>query len=819
MSVNIVSPELSLSTVIPEGIYNDSELFVIFMKAYYEWLQTAAFVLDNVTGTFVANEVVVGQTSQANALIRQVKPGELIVNKYGAFPAYERGETIVGQTSGATATLYRLTDNVLSLTSSLLDYRDVDTSVDKFSDYLKDELYFAIPSNYNGDTRFLAKKIRGLYQSKGQEQAYKFLMKLLFDQDIEITLPGKDILKVSDGNFVKEKILRANIIDETDTVFGFLFKTIKGRTSNALANVTDIKKTKIGTIDIVEMKLAFVSGEFIEGETIYDIADTSLTPLETTLYGMVAGYEIINSGSGYLDGDTIFVLGDGQNASVKISEVYRSGIDAITPSGTGHGYRLGTLSTVDNTDTGGSGFVCKVTELANTYNVTVSGNTYTLGEVSKVTVVNKGTDYYDTPIITLRDSTIYDLGLLSHRQIQIVNPGTNYTVGDTLTISSSPGAGAAGHVASVSPLTDNLNPNYANSYASLLLEDNSTLIEEQDFNTLKVEYWFNRGPISRLLLTNYGSAYSPTNLPTITVVTATGSSANLIFTGIQGSGVNVSVDVANNSGGIGAIRLLEPVNFGVDYSTATVNASTAGNGDANLVPIISGIAETVGEYFTDRGKLDYSKIQDSFYYQDYSYVIKSGLEIKKYRDVLKKLIHPAGLEVFGEISIVNQLNLSLGSLDPVKLLDVSIVALQLAKVISNDDLSGRPDLVVKKVNDFTASGLYATYAGVPISVLQDDYIAQYQYYTFNSPYGTSIYFQYTGNFPIAGTVSVFPANSSIVGYGTSFTDIFSGGDPIVVAGNRMVIDTVANNTFMTIKTNPEANLINQTAFSISAFIV
>ena len=41
-------------------------------------------------------------------------------------------------------------------------------------------------------------------------------------------------------------------------------------------------------------------------------------------------------------------------------------------------------------------------------------------------------------------------------------------------------------------------------------------------------------------------------------------------------------------------------------------------------------------------------IQDSFYYQDFSYIIKSTVPAYKWRTLVKKLLHPAGMNLFGE---------------------------------------------------------------------------------------------------------------------------------------------------------------------------
>ena len=51
------------------------------------------------------------------------------------------------------------------------------------------------------------------------------------------------------------------------------------------------------------------------------------------------------------------------------------------------------------------------------------------------------------------------------------------------------------------------------------------------------------------------------------------------------------------------------------------------------------------------------KIQDSLYYQDFSYVIKVGRTIDEWRDSFKKTMHPAGFYFTGQVNIESRLNL------------------------------------------------------------------------------------------------------------------------------------------------------------------
>ena len=70
---------------------------------------------------------------------------------------------------------------------------------------------------------------------------------------------------------------------------------------------------------------------------------------------------------------------------------------------------------------------------------------------------------------------------------------------------------------------------------------------------------------------------------------------------------------------------------------------------------------TAGAYENDKGKVSESlmKIQDSFYYQDFSYVVRVGAAIADWRGEIKKAVHPAGFAVFGEVSLTNKVETKL----------------------------------------------------------------------------------------------------------------------------------------------------------------
>lgn len=638
-------PSLNVGSFIGENSSVDTERFLLFIKAYYEWMQSTTLTLTSTTGTFVVGETVVGASSGASATIVEVKTSSIVVQLVSR-TIFNYREIVNGQTSSATATINTLKDNVGRASGNLLNYKTLETSVDKYVEYLREELYPSIPASYYGDKRLIAQYFKDFFESKSNEQSYRFLFKLLYNEDIEFYYPGTDILRISDGNFEKTQIIRTIAISaDARDIFLFLNKTIRGQTSGVLANVIDIKKFFIGALEVSEMTIKLASGTFTAGENIVAIEDEDLS---TTIYGIVSGVTIVDGGSGYEEGDIITITGDGSDAAAKVSSIKESPISALKVNTIGHGYRLNTEAVINNSGTGGSGFLFDVSEIANTYTVTSGANTYTVGEISGISIINRGEGYFKKPTVTLEDTTISSLGLLSNNLITISNAGSNYGVGNTLIFTGGAGTGAAGQIASV---TETIT-------FDLLFEDGFQMKADGSYyDIIKNEDWSVKGPIKRIELTNFGTGYTSANLPSITISTTTGSSGNLVATNIQGKSANVSIDTSNNITGIGSIRAVEITNFGINYSAANVSASAVGDGNANLVSVIAGLGIKEGVWLDDDGKVNYKIIQDSYYYQDYSYVIKSGLAFRTYSDTLKAIIHPAGLQSFGEIQILNNVDI------------------------------------------------------------------------------------------------------------------------------------------------------------------
>lgn len=79
--------------------------------------------------------------------------------------------------------------------------------------------------------------------------------------------------------------------------------------------------------------------------------------------------------------------------------------------------------------------------------------------------------------------------------------------------------------------------------------------------------------------------------------------------------------------------------------------------DNTLIPSAGDWSPSINQFLSTKGFISEKdiRIHDSYRYQKYSYLIKSGRNVADWKDTFNKLVHPAGFIFFGEILILLQL--------------------------------------------------------------------------------------------------------------------------------------------------------------------
>lgn len=571
---------------------------------------------------------------------------------------------------------------VMNVSKNLLNQSDIDLT-DIFVEKFYDNFLPFIPKDAVVDKTLILKKIKDFYRSRGTEKSIRFLMRILFDEDVDFYYPQRDILKVSDGKWFIEKSIKitdikVNGVSNNSLAIEnkFINREIFGASSNAKALVETTSSYYEGTSLVRELKLSSQYKTFSSGETISSTFfenGIEKTITANLFSGGINTVTITNPGTRYKVGDQILVESEtGSGASIIVTSVSKGDLTGIAVLSGGAGFQ--TNNPVLITGGGGTGANGTIFEVIkdgsfhpNTYNIVsslisleantaIGNNKYSnlksiitdpannwvsnsmnyfvyanTGPIAGVTLTTLGSGYSTSPTMTAQANTrVRNLGILG--KMKIVSGGTGYYIGDTIefiNVDLGCGSGAAARVR-------NVDTSQANAISA-------------------VEFVNVPGHITG------GSGYDQLFLPKANVVSATGTGANVQVTAVLGSGeILYSADTAE-----GTILDFAILSRGSGYETVpTLNLTQSGDGTAQAVAtIITGSFTYPGRYLNDDGHVSsYNFIQDRDYYQKFSYVVKVKKSIDKYRTVLKNLIHPSGMKLFGQYTTVDEginLNLSI----------------------------------------------------------------------------------------------------------------------------------------------------------------
>lgn len=139
------------------------------------------------------------------------------------------------------------------------------------------------------------------------------------------------------------------------------------------------------------------------------------------------------------------------------------------------------------------------------------------------------------------------------------------------------------------------------------------------------------------------------------------------FTGVRGS-TGSGAEIEFISLEAGAINQIEITSAEIEYPDGAVLTITSDTGSGAIATIEAGKMFTGEPYYYKDGSFlsDLFKLQDSDYWQEYSYEIQSTLtldsdvltQFSDYKDIFKRLVHPAGFKLFNSFIISNHIDLS-----------------------------------------------------------------------------------------------------------------------------------------------------------------
>lgn len=360
---------------------------------------------------------------------------------------------------------------------------------------------------------------------------------------------------------------------------------------------------------------------------------------------------------------------------VRVGTAANSGIgfiDSITITNGGTGYANGT----GNVTFTGGGYASGNPVISAIASITTNGS----GVITAITVDNPGEGFYDTPTIVLPDNgggtdatvvvnfdggygfikhpngdsttqfqflfTFDDFTMGTITSLTRINPGTEYNTDPFISVHNKYIAAydRKNIYLNITLVTSNFTPGEIiqqdGTEKGVIISANSSVlhVKRTRFNTS----WTAANIIGK----SSGAIASFSVGDDAIDLLSNSMGDNAIVTGdvVVADGVATAVDVIDSGYGYLNNQQMTLTNDTNQFAiTANSVVATEGTG--------TGYWETTTSHLSD-----VSKVRDNKYYQEYSYDIQTGVSINRYRDIVKKVLHVAGTELFGTVvknSVIN----------------------------------------------------------------------------------------------------------------------------------------------------------------------
>lgn len=543
---------------------------------------------------------------------------------------------------------------------NLYELRDIDKTLDRFIEYFRHEVApSAVQDNFGRPRHDLA-HIKDQHLAKGSEQSYKLLFRLLFNKNVSVEYPGKQMLRASDGKWNQDVSVFAKVnAGNPNDIVGRLVEVITpnriirilvDRRQDVEIEVDRFVQISPDTYEFYIDRRFFGDisvGDRLRYEGIFDatiVATTSKINIQQKGKNFKVG-QLYNIKNGAGSGSVLKVKSIDSNGGINSAEFVKYGI----------GYETDFTATL----------VAQAGQATTGTGKTALNITTINSGVTSIQINNGGSGYTSTPTVALSGggftsaATVGAVTIVGGviTEIKVATNGSGYTAVPGVIITGGGGIGA-GATATIGQV---------NNYS--IFETTEGFSEQGYIN--KADYAQDT-PIVWLPTTSYSvgdEIYWQDRTYTVTIAGTTGSTPP---SHTSGSVVNGTMTIAyarpygaafdgTYSGDI--VR-----EFFFDSKDEVVDPTAPAIISINLGPL----TKYPGYYKNNDGFLDDAIfIQDSSYYQAYSYVLKIDEKLESYKSAVKTLIHPAGLALFGEYDIRNEFDIGITLESMVKILVVN----------------------------------------------------------------------------------------------------------------------------------------------------
>ena len=377
--------------------------------------------------------------------------------------------------------------------------------------------------------------------------------------------------------------------------------------------------------------------DFVGAKNVANVAflDVIVGTAANSGIGFVDSITITNGGTGYANGTTGspnvtftgggYAGGDPVVSATGFITTNGSGvITSITINNHGEGYNTtptivlpstsGTAAQVVVNFDGGYGFVKNPNgDATSQFQFLFTFDDFTMGTITSLTRINPGTEYNTDPFISVHNKYIaaYDR---KNIYLNITLVTSNFTPGEIV--------------------------EQDGTEKGVIISANSSVLhlKRTRFNTS----WSTSNIIGKSsgAIANFSVGNDAIDL----VSRSMGDNAIITGDVVVADGVATAVEIIDSGYGYLNNQSMTLINA-VNPFVITANSVVATEGTG------TGFWETTTSHLSD-----VAKVRDNKYYQEYSYDIQTGVSINRYRNIVKKVLHVAGTELFGTVvknSVIN----------------------------------------------------------------------------------------------------------------------------------------------------------------------
>lgn len=497
-------------------------------------------------------------------------------------------------------------NNVINQSRALLEYRDIDTTLNSFVKYFKNKYISSLPENIVADKKLLMKYVLDLYRSKGTEKSYALLFRMLFNEDIELYVPGKYIFKPSDNEWVLPKYIE---VSDSPYLFDFIGKKIYSSSFNSTAIVENYFTKQVGNKLVNVLSLSNIEGRFKYGEKILSL-DLPAVNIQNApvIFGSLSAIGVYEGGINYQVGDLLNISGTGLGGQARVVATRsKNGEVTFDLVDGGSGFSLNAIVNVD----GGALSISNVSntdpvivQTVNNHNLT-SGKSVRIDLVEGMDEINITNYSYFVNVVSSNTFELYNNSILSDTvdgsTFNASVPSTGYVYFNT------GGENASFEIGSiVNKEIFQINTDDISDYEAATLD---SAVSGYNIEVINVQGTFSIGNAVRMANVNVRSLDIDMISPTTLVVGENVSNSALGISNLtviisDGSYVQVKGADINNSNLVNGVHLLSNTSasyFHINslYSVETINAT------ANVTAVNStviGVNNQVG-YFVFGEKL------------------------------------------------------------------------------------------------------------------------------------------------------------------------------------------------------------------------